>query len=939
MSQWNPVPSSFRVRNDRRSRRRRAAIEPLRAALEERLLLSVAVPIPASNPRVALATIFWNGEPTPLNPAGKSNVPSPEAAGAMKTVTIINSGPETIYPFLRSQNIGVDPNADPPAPYDPQDLVDHEFREYVGYGGPGGRQYLGLPPGASITIQVPLVLWDGDNLYLTTDGAHLTSPHIFGYDPTASVSVAAAAPVDGSTWVQGSGGYPAAATPLVMFYYSDAAPLTLPNDAPSQLTELTFRDPYLKNFVNDPNQTFPLINYDVSYVNNLVAPVSMEASHVPITYGDPNQATPPEYFGYQDFGWLATNRDVATFQNAIKDFVNNAGASSVGRYFGGKGWPEYYNPAAGVYDVPAGSNLFANSPLTTGSTNVNVSSYDSNRWQLTSAGDAPITAGGAGVGVQGFVRPIATNRIELGALPPSFLRDLRQMLADGTVDVKYPGSQETLATVTGIHPNPGGRPYVTLSAPITATGPSGGVFAFTREPSDYAVTAITNLWYSWANYHVQQFQDFVPETVSATLGFSGTYASNVITLASQPAVPLAVGMTVTAPSGVPAGTTILKIDGDQIFLSRIPDDDAPASQVYTFGKPRAIAYDPKYTTPYQLSFDAAATPGARLFAGSVYAAMSAEAGVDPLPPSSLPYSMNLVSQVIQFYAKLPGYDRAGNPAANLLVGEVRDVVKSILRGVYDFNAVPDQSLWYPAPGSKTSGLTSGQDFNVFNLDPYVWFVHDVEQMSAYGFSIDDDVANPTATGPLVAPDGSANHFPNNLQIEFGGAGRLGNTSQWFPTIPWGTITTQATIGVQPTGKYKGCSIVTFTGPDALRLYNQINNPGDGQVGATISAPGFIQPGTTLIFKGPTSGDLPQIVLSKRATSTDTPIQVTITAGSQQSSASGPLFRRLARTAPVRRVPFQPIRRVGVVGPIRNRPVVVPWTNYMRTGAGPATAPD
>jgi len=292
-----------------------------------------------------------------------------------------------------------------------------------------------------------------------------------------------------------------------------------------------------------------------------------------------------------------------------------------------------------------------------------------------------------------------------------------------------------------------------------------------------------------------------------------------------------------------------------------------------------LHYDPQYTTPYTLSFNAAETTNAKLFAASVFAALAAEAGVNPLPESYLPYSMNLVSQVIQFYAKLPGYDIPDT--GPILVGDVRDVVKSILRGVYDFNKVPDQSLWYPDPSTPPAGLTSGQKFNVYNLDPYVWFIHKVQGMSAYGFSVDDDVSNPTATGPLLAANGDDNHFPNNLQIGFGGIGGFNNPNQWFPTIPWGTLPTNAnipvmaTISIQPDGDYQGQSIVTFTGPDALKIYNQINNPGTGQVGAYISAPGYIVPGTTLIHKGPVSGTIPQIVLSQNAISTNTPIQVTI----------------------------------------------------------------
>jgi hypothetical protein len=52
---------------------------------------------------VPLSDIIWNGGP-PLNTVdGVSGVPSPSKAGpnggAMKTITLTNNGPNTIYPF------------------------------------------------------------------------------------------------------------------------------------------------------------------------------------------------------------------------------------------------------------------------------------------------------------------------------------------------------------------------------------------------------------------------------------------------------------------------------------------------------------------------------------------------------------------------------------------------------------------------------------------------------------------------------------------------------------------------------------------------------------------------------------------------------------------------------------------------------------------------
>ena len=207
------------VGSKQRQPRQRASFKPQHLLL---CLLSVAVPIP-SNKNVPLSTIIWNGEAKPLNPEGKQNIPSPASVGAAKTITITNNGTDTIYPFLRGANTGIDPNSTPPGLYDPQDLMNHEFREYVGYSKSNGTKYLGLPKGASITIQVPLVLWDGDNLYIATDGTNLTArpapgSKIFNYDASAYISVVGSDPVSGTTWVQGSSNFPAGESPLVMFY-------------------------------------------------------------------------------------------------------------------------------------------------------------------------------------------------------------------------------------------------------------------------------------------------------------------------------------------------------------------------------------------------------------------------------------------------------------------------------------------------------------------------------------------------------------------------------------------------------------------------------------------------------------------------------------------------------------------------------------------------
>jgi hypothetical protein len=949
---------------------------------EEYRLMSADIPIPATNPVVPLSTIFWNGEAEPLNPNGKTNIPSPDAAGAAKTITITNYDTDTIYPFLRTENSGQDPNDSNEGPYDPQDLPLKEFRLYVGYTKSAGSKYLGLPSGASITFQVPLVLWDGNNISLVTDGTYLTTPKgapgstLFGYDATAKISIAVSdETVSNSIWVQDSSNYPTGQSPLIMFYFTDT-PATVSDDAPSQPAEVTFRDPYLKYFIDDDFQTFPLINYDVTNVNKLAAPASMEASNVPITSGAVQSGNLKYYPPNEDFGWHGSDKDMTTFGPPLVNFVNNTGDASIGAYFGGKGWPTFYNPNNDEINIPSGANLFDLSPLDVNGTVVHTSNFDSNRWILSSSGGGAIQAMASGVSL---TDPDAT-RLPLNFISQAqrevFITDIASMKASdqpidltiSTDDPNFKGvlgslvdydpsssvraynkvaggsgySQQTFAKIVsvngegegaqgdvhvvngvvvsiGLNPDHAGSGY-TAPPSVEITDPTGQgagaeyfaditggtaivelaggrtlptgtnvTYVFKRTATDYAAIAITNLWYSWAQYYADLFKDYAPQSAQGTLvhksiGNGPPLLTNEITLDSPPQVPLAMGMTVMADNGIPAGTTILGIDGTTVYLSQIPDADTPMIQQYTFGKPAGFSIDAtsaQYTEPYTLTFSLGDQLNAKLFAGSVYESMQVQSVA--LPNSEyLPTTMNLVAHVIKFWANLPTYDE--NAWGTVLVGEARDIAKSILRGVYDYYQVPDQSKWYPNPNTPTGG----QLFNVFNLNPYVWFVHNVEGLDGYAFSIDDDVANPSATGPR---GDVSNHFPNNLQIGFAGikgtgslsdAKPLGNQKEWFPTTKWGSIETTATIGVwQGPGapQYNGFSFITLTGPDAIRTLNTFITPGPGQVGALISAPEFIVPGTTLIFfpNGVSDPKNPTIILSQNAISTTASIPVTIDA--------------------------------------------------------------
>ena len=113
----------------------------------------------------------------------------------------------------------------------------------------------------------------------------------------------------------------------------------------------------------------------------------------------------------------------------------------------------------------------------------------------------------------------------------------------------------------------------------------------------------------------------------------------------------------------------------------------------------------------------------------------------------------------------------------MVTSMIRDMIKSVLRGVSDFTKYPDKIendkhvVWYPNPSLKRGK----QDFNVFNLDPFVWFVHVKLGFSGYGFSVDDDTADVGAGGA------------SQLQLTVTETGGLNNTNPWTIQAPYGPV--------------------------------------------------------------------------------------------------------------------------------------------------------
>jgi len=163
----------------RRRVNRRLQVAAEVSLLEERCLMATysGIPVPPSLYNGANTTeADWQNNKVLYafsNPASGTLDPS----YTEKTITLTNnSTDQVVYPFLVDSNSGqTQLGAKYPGmpTYDPYDNYTQQYRGYIGYVGSNGTKYLGLLPGDTITINVPLVFWDGGRIDIATDGADL----------------------------------------------------------------------------------------------------------------------------------------------------------------------------------------------------------------------------------------------------------------------------------------------------------------------------------------------------------------------------------------------------------------------------------------------------------------------------------------------------------------------------------------------------------------------------------------------------------------------------------------------------------------------------------------------------------------------------------------------------------------------------------------------
>ena len=356
-------------------------------------------------------------------------------------------------------------------------------------------------------------------------------------------------------------------------------------------------------------------------------------------------------------------------------------------------------------------------------------------------------------------------------------------------------------TITDISAN-----YKTL----TLSGPAGtGPYTFQGAPASYVVSTLINNWYAWADYYFQNNTAVDVPNIRADAGRVGTLLPlpdkvaagsredpNMLVLKNLTAVDigkLRVGDVVTSPGTnliVPDAnplvpfkqTTIAAIDvkKNSITLSN-PLSGSAANALFSFSKPVKLprSVDAK---PYTLSFAAGKdSEDALKFAQSVYDVMAGWAHLTD-SDSYLSQSALLLDYVIGGNIGTFAL-QAGEALPTVRLDQLRDELKSVLRGVYDFSKIPEfdkngNEQWYPSPKDDLlhpamitpfgGGMTAYANFGVYNLNPYVWFIHIKLGMSGYGFSLDDDTANAQdRASSLEATCGTTQNLKNPQEYTYG----------------------------------------------------------------------------------------------------------------------------------------------------------------------------
>ncbi len=436
--------------------------------------------------------------------------------------------------------------------YDPLDDYNESFRGYIGEYNPTTKQIdFGLQPGHQVTIEVPLVFWDGARLFLASNGGQpfqtATDPGMPLQNTAAWTFKTAAAAFVVPPNADYSANFPDPVTDVAnangrVMWYHDNTPLAKPNDfatdASGQLTEWTIRDPDLPTWApNIPkSQVQTIFNYDVSYVDNLTLPAGMEVTEVPTR-------TPPGYNGTTippaSYAVLGTDLTLDQMQGGMAVLTKtdpNALNADLGNYFGGRGYDQFYFPSGpGGIDfdkLPAGYNLIALSPNAQ-----TVSTYDDSKYQLVSGGNvARVNTVGTGIATKGSNQITGVSAAVIAKLAVGMQYQIVNFpTVGGTTPIFAQGT--FIADVSGT--------TITMSNPALQNGPD-------------QVTSETSYTFLGSQFK------------SAMGGTNGTTAE-ITNIDSTVGIYLQPGMLVTGP-GINSRITILSVSPDykKVTLSGVP---------------------------------------------------------------------------------------------------------------------------------------------------------------------------------------------------------------------------------------------------------------------------------------------------------------------------------------------------------------------------------
>lgn len=767
-----------------------------------------------------------------------------------KTIRIYNNTDQMVYPIMRDPNSTlVDAKAVPKVGlYDPYDPADMEYRGYIGYK-QGNDYYFGLKPGENIIVSIPLVFWNGARIGIGTDGAYLTpttKPNPLGYDANSVRSIAPAEKGDGVT------------KDGVVMWYRAGTSLAPNDDTEDQLAEWTIRDHvYLVKTRNKDKipdtELVTLINYDVSNVDNLYLPLAMEVTDAWVL---------PQVSGTGDFpnregrwtagsqdepnGWTGSITDIESLQKKIKKFTAAGDEtnpnSDLGQYFKGKGWP-YYNlpnpkndPDAPI-KIPSGANIFAQSPLKATPSSYGDGTWQKDKYMLTSGGAEPISTT---IGWSGTKSAQVGDKILTLDFNDKEAADKMAFIKKGYAVEGRPPEPNGVAD-----PNPiaNGTTVDEVYADTCSVKLSQGLiykseasaFKFIRPTSDYASEAMIRLWFSWADYYLKNYTKKKLGALTSQTTVDGTIKPGTAVLSFEtPQKNLVPGMAVQGDGlddaktevGVHQGdAVILKIASDEksVILSQVATQKGGAKSSYKILPPQELKWKPKTGEPGDplITFNFTKIDEWRdpyEFSQAVYLIMASMNQIGEKNNNSVSkYMQDIVGANMGFI-----FDDVAKASddGKMVTSMIRDMIKSVLRGVSDFTKYPDimegkdHKYWYPDPSVETAN----QKFNVFNLDPFVWFVHVRLGFSGYGFSVDDDTADIGAGGA------------NNLILTVSGSKGLKNTNVWSMQAPYGPVTVDAYYsGTATDTLYNSIKNVSSTTPIKITTEAAHHLPEDAEV--------------------------------------------------------------------------------------------------------------